>query len=715
MSGDVARSNEELSEEIAALRARVAELEQAQAQMHQLQANERAARVKRDDVLAEAEMLNQIAIAASGENDLNKILEIALARLADQIQFTGGSIAVVEDDELVIRAAQGPFRDVALGQRLKRNAGRSWRVIESGKPFLSNDLAAERITTNSKSGDLAMRSYLAVPLFRHGRTFGLMEIDSTQPNAFVENDIGLVQKVALALSGSIEVAYRYTAEMRTLEKVSAERERLFNLFMQAPVLIGVIRAEDKVYEFANPLVSEAIGGREVTNKALTEVLPELEAHAVIHLLDYVIETGRSYTGNEVLIKLRNQESGILEDRYFNFVYQPLLNDSGQTESVVSFAHEVTEQVQSRKQIEELVLLLGQRAGELTTILEAIPDGILVADVSNMLTRVNPRGAELLGLQPSREPKPFAQFQERYPLFYPDGRALPDEDFPLSRALRGQSGKTMHLVVRQPDGDKHVQFSYTPIRDEGGAIRGAITVARDITELYYLERQKDEFLSVASHELKTPITSIKGLTQMVIRRLNREGRTRDAASLQIVDEQLNRLIKLVNDLLDVSRIQTGKLSLVVERFNLAACLRRVCEAMQATTERHTLHVDAPERIMIEGDVQRIEQVMANLLSNAIKYSPEHGKIEIRLEAAEKTATISVRDYGIGIPPADRARLFERFHRGSNVLDYHISGFGIGLYISNEIVRSHGGSIWLDDMGSGDTEQGSRFCIQLPLPR
>ncbi|TME83239.1 MAG: GAF domain-containing protein, partial [Chloroflexi bacterium] len=167
-----------------------------------------------DRSLATAELVLEIATAAAGEAELDDILRATLDRLGKVVPLTGGSIALVEDDDLVIRAAVGPFAEEALGQRMARGNGRSWKVVETGEPFMSRDLAAEGVHPQGEKAAAAMRSWLGVPIVRNGQGIGLLEIDSTMPDAFDERDAELLQTIVRALSGPVDLASRYAAERR---------------------------------------------------------------------------------------------------------------------------------------------------------------------------------------------------------------------------------------------------------------------------------------------------------------------------------------------------------------------------------------------------------------------------------------------------------------------------------------------------------------------
>ncbi|MBI4279370.1 MAG: GAF domain-containing protein, partial [Armatimonadetes bacterium] len=260
-----AESARRYDEEALRLAALIADRASAAIQNSRLYEEERRARVEAekaeqdlasltealDRALAEVDLLNAITTAASGEEDLGRILERALEHLRRVIRFTGGSIALVESDDLVIRAAVGPFAEVALGQRLARGRGLSWRVIDMGEPFMSGDLLAEgrRPTT-------PVRSYLAVPLIWQGRPFGLLEVDSTETYAFTDADRVLMQKVAAALSRPIELAQRYAAEVRAVAEAEAAQWRLKFLAEASSLLVASLDLETTLANVAQLAVPE---------------------------------------------------------------------------------------------------------------------------------------------------------------------------------------------------------------------------------------------------------------------------------------------------------------------------------------------------------------------------------------------------------------------------------------------------------------------------
>ena len=205
--------------------------------------------------------------------------------------------------------------------------------------------------------------------------------------------------------------------------------------------------------------------------------------------------------------------------------------------------------------------------------------------------------------------------------------------------------------------------------------------------------RDEFLSVAAHELKTPVTTLLGFSQVLLGQLNQRGVLDDRTvgqAVRAVERGSNRMSRLVSQILDISRLDGGRLVLDHEITDLAPLVQGIVAAMQTTTTRHTLLVRTPAQAPAWVDSLRLEQVVTNLLDNAIKYSPEGGQVEIELELPSPgLARLSVVDHGVGIQPERRQHIFERFYQAHE--GDHASGMGLGLYISRQIVELHGGSI------------------------
>jgi PAS domain S-box-containing protein len=308
---------------------------------------------------------------------------------------------------------------------------------------------------------------------------------------------------------------------------------------------------------------------------------------------------------------------------------------------------------------------------------------------------------------------------------------------IVNAVHGAGQYHAKFRVVWQDGSEHwIVSDGQVVHDVAQQPQRMIGVSRDITErkhaederMVLLEREqaaraaaeqalniREQFLSVVSHELKTPLTALMGYTSMLQKRV-RQGQAlgqRESRAVAVIDQQTNRLYELVAALFDLSRIETGQLALQQQPLDLAALAQRVVNDTQPTlTVRHRLHFVRPRQpIVVHGDEMRLEQVLQNLLQNAIKYSPNGGVVTVRLQQHGDEAWLAVSDQGIGIPQNAQEQLFQRFFRATNVSAQQIGGIGIGLYVAHEIVRRHGGTI---DVQSRENE-GATFTVRLPLTR
>lgn len=244
-----------------------------------------------------------------------------------------------------------------------------------------------------------------------------------------------------------------------------------------------------------------------------------------------------------------------------------------------------------------------------------------------------------------------------------------------------------------------------------AVAAQAAVALDNAKLYedikQLNEKKDEFIGLASHELKTPVTSLKGYLQIIARNLSSDDKSKPLANRAL--QQVGKLTTLISDLLDVTKIQTGKLPFTYANFDVIKLLSDLREILQQTEPSHQLVLNLPvEELIIHADSQRIEQVIINLITNAVKYSPKANQVIVTATVIDNKLKVSVQDFGIGIQPDQLERVFSRFYRVENLAS-HMSGLGIGLYISHEIVSRHQGKLWVESTYG----QGSTFYFELPI--
>jgi len=373
---------------------------------------------------------------------------------------------------------------------------------------------------------------------------------------------------------------------------------------------------------------------------------------------------------------------------------------------------------------------------LALIISSMAEGLLITDARGAVTSLNQSAQRLLA-QASVDLKqgiPLSKLAASsdipwlYQLATIVDKALANQVVMNQELIASESSQTVPLTL---------SISAAPLHNAGEEQKrpsGVVAVLNDVTSQKQVERLKDEFVSVVSHELRTPLTAIKGYTQHLVRRLERRLRTArqaqtqppqklqeqnapapeppetyDLRSLYIVQSQAEHLERLVNDLLDLSRVQWGHLELHPDTFFLADLLAESVHAVQVGAEQHSisLEINVPDT-QIVADRQRIAQVVGNILDNAVKYSPHGGQIIVSLQEQDGDFLVSICDQGIGVSPEYLDHIFERFYRVRNTASHQYSGIGLGLYVARAIVERHGGRIWF----SNNPGNGSTFYFTLP---
>jgi PAS domain S-box-containing protein len=271
------------------------------------------------------------------------------------------------------------------------------------------------------------------------------------------------------------------------------------------------------------------------------------------------------------------------------------------------------------------------------------------------------------------------------------------------------GWNFEAVRQKKDGVKiDVSITFSPIINSEGQLEEISVIARDITEIKELQRRKDEFISVASHELKTPITTIKGYNDILINQFQDKNDYHSLDYLTKMKTQVDRLIALINDLLDVSRIQAGKLVLQKEEADLNRLIEEIISETQYTA-KHKIIFNKSKIKPIQIDKYRLSQVLINLLSNAIKFSPRADTIVVSTFVKDNSVIVTVQDFGIGIHKRNMEKIFEPFQQIRTTIRQSFSGLGLGLHISKGIIERHGGRIWAESQKG----KGSIFKFSLPL--
>ncbi len=364
----------------------------------------------------------------------------------------------------------------------------------------------------------------------------------------------------------------------------------------------------------------------------------------------------------------------------------------------------------KQRIDKLIEREADGKRRLETIIQQLPVGILITDGTGRMTQRNRQLDNILGI---KIPMGFTVGRDTLRNAKINGREISPSESPLVHALKtGRAVIGREMIFERKDGKKLVlQVSSAPIHNKNKKIIAAASIINDISKQKELERQKDEFLGIASHELKTPVTSIKAYAQVLQVIFSRKGDTKAVEQLQKMDTQVNKLTNLISDLLDVTKIQQGRLEFHEEYFDFNDLVAEIVEELQLTTRRHKIIKQLGKSKNIYADRERIGQVLVNLLSNAIKYSPNSKKIIVTTNINKGQATFCVEDFGVGIPKDKKNKVFEQFFRVSGPAENTFPGLGLGLYVSSEIVKREGGRIWVESAQG----RGSTFCFSLPIKK
>jgi PAS domain S-box-containing protein len=475
---------------------------------------------------------------------------------------------------------------------------------------------------------------------------------------------------------------------RAKQAVEESELTLHNLVRQAPVGICIIRAEDLIIQVVNESFLELVGKKrsEMENRTIWDAVPEA-AGSYAPIMNNVINTGVPFVAKEhELMLVRN---GVPEIIFIDFVYEPVRHFDGTINAVMAIGIEVTDKVTARRSIEfaEERSRLAIEAAEIGTFdLDIVTDDLVTSDRFNVI----------FGFNEAVSREQFAA-------------ALHPEDRTHRLRAHAEALKTGKLIyearIIHPDTSIHwiraqakIYFNNSDKKNEPIRMLGTVL---DITEFKRLQQQKDDFISVASHELKTPMTSLKASMQILDKLLKTNSNPEKVpVFIDKANNSLNKMQHLVESLLNVSKVTAGQLALNKSLFSVADMVNECCDHVRMAGD-HQLVLNGDTDLEIYADREKLEQVIVNLVNNAVKYAPDADKICIDISCRDEQATVTITDFGRGIDADKIPHLFKRYYRvDATGLQY--SGLGLGLYISAEIIERHGGTIGVEtEMGKGST--------------
>lgn len=487
-----------------------------------------------------------------------------------------------------------------------------------------------------------------------------------------------------------------------------------HLFAQAPFAISVVKGPEHRFVVANSAYEQMVGRSGLVGKTMREAFPELPADApVLRMLDDVRGSGRSFTADEYEVHVDADGDGVAELRFYQFTCAPV-REGDEVVGIHTVAVDVTTQVQSRRQAEEMAEKLEDNERRLRATFENAAVGIAHVAPSGQWLRVNERLRAMLGRP--REELAGMTYQA---VTHPEDL---ERDVALAEALLRGELESYQLEKRYIREDGEVvwaNLTVSLVRSDGGLPLFFVAVIEDIAErkaaeaaLREADRQKDEFLAMLSHELRNPLAVVRSATELL-----ETIDTPDAVMpriRQVLQRQTSHMARLLDDLLDLARISSGKLTIDSVELDLGEVVREVLSDLEpATRQQLRFSVELPRHpLWVQGDRIRLAQVTHNLLGNAFKYTPAPGTVALRLQATRGGAVLSVTDSGIGFDPELRSHLFKPFWQAPQGIARSAGGLGLGLAVAKTIVELHHGTI---EARSAGRDRGSEFEVWLPLAR
>ncbi|RZL68741.1 MAG: PAS domain S-box protein [Pedobacter sp.] len=487
---------------------------------------------------------------------------------------------------------------------------------------------------------------------------------------------------------------------KSMVLLADSREHIRTIIEQAPVGICVLEGDDLVIEIANKAILNIWGRQEweVLGKPHELARPELKGQPVNKFLRGVYETGVPKINNIFRVMLY-QESGGLREAFVNSIYQPIKSSSGQITGVLVILEEITKQILDSREHEKAqqMLSLAIDAGELGTF--------YYEPANNLFS-----GNELLRTWFGLSSNDKIDLNAAIAAIHEDDKEMVSNA--ISDALLQESGGRYAIDYRlknslSPEIRTVQAIGRTTFDSDGKAISLNGTL-RDITEQKQDEQRKDDFISMVSHELKTPLTSLNAYIQVLQRTAIKQEDIALDSVLGKALKQIRSMTSMINGFLNVSRLESGKMSIDISSFSVKELFSELESELCATIHTHTLEFEAAEDIYINADRDKIAQVIQNLVGNSVKYSPMGSTITLKYELKNKDIIFSIQDRGMGISHEDHEHIFERYYRVKTQHMGSIAGFGIGLYLCKEIVERHGGTIWLNS----EWEKGTTFFFKLP---
>ncbi len=673
----------------------------------------------------------------------------------------------IEGVYLVDGETRSPMQRIALGQ------GLSGRIIASGEPFILHESAqADSLGGVTYGNQGTPQSILAVPMMLGNETIGMLSAQSYQPNMYTNDDAQILSTLANQAIVAIQNARLFAETQRLAEELEqrvVERtaqlqreqqntETLLRILTEVSSSLDLDRALNRTLALLNEAISAEQGTIMLLNAEdymlhYRAGYGYLSSQAITESRNTTLRVGEGLAGWVV----ENRQAVLIEDlhqdprwvrntassrEHRSSIVAPLLvgedvigvlmvfhrrvgNFNPEVLTLVrAIANQVAVAINNahlyeliRDQAERLGTMLRKEQEEASrsqAILEAVADGVLVTSANNNITFLNSSAENILDM---KQDVVLGQALDTFGgLFGKAAGAWMQTIQGWSENASAQEAGETYAEQIELDDKRIVLVHLAPVMLQNDFL-GTVSIFRDITHEVEVDRLKSEFVATVSHELRTPMTSIRGYADILL--LGAAGALNENQShfLQIIKSNTERLNILVNDLLDISRIEAGRVTLAPQALDLREVAEDVIsDVLRRSREENKpmgLSLEAPKELpRVFGDSERVRQILDNLVDNAYHYTPANGQIQVRLLMNDADEIqVDVTDNGVGVAQEDQARVFERFYRGENPLVLATPGTGLGLPIVRQLVEMHHGQIWMQS--TGIPGEGSTFSFTLPI--
>lgn len=483
---------------------------------------------------------------------------------------------------------------------------------------------------------------------------------------------------------------KYAADLARANRKLHDQERQLELIIDSiPALVSYVDNTER-YTYCNKTYEQwfDISRRKLYGKTIKEIRGKKEYNIIRPYIKKALG-GQQVSYDHSVI---NKDGTLV---YFTATYAPHFDEEGNVQGFFILATDISE----RKLAEER---LKYQERQFRHLVDGNVIGVIIKSLDGPILEANEIFLKMAGYTRAELNAGKVYWRTMTPKEHPKSDSLHEKEI-----LTKGAAKPFEKQYIRKDGSLVPVLIGDVLLDKKE--KKTITFILDMTKQKELDQRKDEFIALASHELKTPLTSIKMYAQLVHQSAEQANDSKSIQLTQSMDKQIDKLTDLVNDLLDVSRIQSGKLIYKKELFAFDDLVKDTIEELQRVLGKHTLLLSGETNEKVKGDRDRLQQVLTNLVTNASKYSPKSNKIMIKLKKQPNSVLVAVQDFGIGIPRTLQDKIFDRFFQIDRPLAQTYSGLGLGLYITKEIVDRHQGEIWV----KSEKGKGTTFYFSLPI--